>query len=484
MTEYDYGSDRTYATPQAAFDACQEANETGANGAVTFTGTGLNDAAADGTPASGSLIRNFRVEIDGTGTPDTFQWSKDAGATWEATGVAITGFSQYLTEGVAVAFNATTGHTLGDRWDWATEFTIHEFQEVQAVRGYGDASYNGYAAGEPVLRLAHSVTGRGVKPTQGYRLLLDRRGNDQVDLVDDQDAGCIVGGKDDGTNLASHVTIDLPGIHSAQTATGKGIIVCPDRTGGETAADWVFKNLQVYAGQYGIIVGCLDSARLEAVHFRGFGSGAAIHADGPSGSYGSFTGGLALLNCTGRAEGPILDVTGDFSLMLFHCSLYSKDNVIQLLQVNGSIVLCLLNTIFYTAGDDKYCLSTDLDELRVLHANGNCYYFPGDGASLLDLNGTDVDLAGFKSRFGQDVNSLEADPLLTDPEQGDFTLQSLSPCRMRGRAAAAAGIEGNERALSIDIGAYQSSLPANWSLKSQAGEVTARIEGRIKVQGL
>jgi len=484
MAEYDYGNGRSYPHPQAAFDACQEANETGANGPVTFTGTGLDDLSTTHPPDAGSPIRNFRVEIDATGSPDTFKWSKDGGSTWEATGIEITGSDQVLTEGVAIRFTNTTGHTLGDRWDWTTQFTSQDFAETNAVRGYGGAIHHGYAAGEPVLRLAHSVTGRGVKPTQEHRLLINRNGNDQVDFMDDQDAGCIVGGKSDGTNLASHVTIDLPGIHSTQTATGKGILVCPDRTGGETARDWVFRNIQLYASQYGLVVGCLHSARLEAVQFRGFGSGAAIYADGPSGSYGYFTGGLALLNCTGRAEGPVMDVTGDVSLWLVHCSLYSQDNVVRLLTLNNTIVLCLINNILYTAGDSKSCLSTDLPELRVLQANGNCYYYPGAGASLLDLNGTDVDYAGWKSIYGQDANSLEADPLLTDPAQGDFTFQSLSPCRMRGRAPVAYGLEGNERALSIDIGAYQPSLPANWSLNNRAGEITARIEGRIKVQGL
>lgn len=83
--------------------------------AAAFTGTGLDDATSGGT-YTGEGLSSFVVEIDGTGTPDTFRWSKDGGATWEASAVAITGAAQALALGVTVAFGATTGHTVGDAW--------------------------------------------------------------------------------------------------------------------------------------------------------------------------------------------------------------------------------------------------------------------------------------------------------------------------------------------------------------------------------
>lgn len=88
-------------------------------GAVTFTGAGLDDAASGGT-FSGANALNYRVAIDGEGTPDTFKWSDDGGSTWDATTVAITGAAQTLNNGVTVTFAATTGHTATDRWDFAT----------------------------------------------------------------------------------------------------------------------------------------------------------------------------------------------------------------------------------------------------------------------------------------------------------------------------------------------------------------------------
>jgi hypothetical protein len=83
-------------------------------GTDTFTGTGVNDLATGGT-YTGDTNKTFRVQIDGTGTPDTIKWSEDAGATWSAEklGIATT---VYLSYGIQLTFGATTGHTSGDYW--------------------------------------------------------------------------------------------------------------------------------------------------------------------------------------------------------------------------------------------------------------------------------------------------------------------------------------------------------------------------------
>jgi hypothetical protein len=94
------------------------------NGSLTantrFQGTGLDDLTAGGTNTDDDS-KIFMVEIDATGTPDTFKWSRilnneNDRAVEVATGVAITGAAQTLETGVTVTFGATTGHTLGDRW--------------------------------------------------------------------------------------------------------------------------------------------------------------------------------------------------------------------------------------------------------------------------------------------------------------------------------------------------------------------------------
>ena len=90
----------------------------------TFTGSGLNDLTITGYNAntsSGEVGRSYKVEIDSTGTPNTFKWSRDGGSNWKATSVAITGSSQILEGDVAVTFAATTGHTSGNNWAFTAE---------------------------------------------------------------------------------------------------------------------------------------------------------------------------------------------------------------------------------------------------------------------------------------------------------------------------------------------------------------------------
>lgn len=83
-------------------------------GAAVFTGTGVNNATFGGTYSGVTDASHYEVEIDATGTPDTFKWRKDTGS--YTTGVAITGSAQTLAEGVTVTFATTTGHTLAGNW--------------------------------------------------------------------------------------------------------------------------------------------------------------------------------------------------------------------------------------------------------------------------------------------------------------------------------------------------------------------------------
>ncbi|OGI27132.1 MAG: hypothetical protein A2359_02635 [Candidatus Moranbacteria bacterium RIFOXYB1_FULL_43_19] len=92
---------------------------------ASFTGTGLNDMTSGGA-FTGATAKNYKVQIDGTGSPDTWKWSDDGGSTWYDTEEAITGSAQTFysdNQGVAVTFGATTGHTLGDYWTFSTTVT-------------------------------------------------------------------------------------------------------------------------------------------------------------------------------------------------------------------------------------------------------------------------------------------------------------------------------------------------------------------------
>lgn len=87
--------------------------------AVTYTGTGLNDltfGSYQSTTTTGEVGRQYKVELETAGTPDTFKWSRDGGTNWYKTGIAITGTAQTLENGLSITFGATTGHTAGDTW--------------------------------------------------------------------------------------------------------------------------------------------------------------------------------------------------------------------------------------------------------------------------------------------------------------------------------------------------------------------------------
>ncbi len=64
---------------------------------------------------------DLRVEIDGAGAPDTFKWSLNNGGAWVDTLEPITGLPILLTNAGTdycyVYFSATTGRSVGDRWD-------------------------------------------------------------------------------------------------------------------------------------------------------------------------------------------------------------------------------------------------------------------------------------------------------------------------------------------------------------------------------
>jgi hypothetical protein len=89
--------------------------------AVTYVGTGLDDLSLTPykpTTASGEVGRSYRVEVETTGTPDTFKWSRDGGLNWYKTGITITGGVQNLENSLSITFETTTGHTAGDIWDF------------------------------------------------------------------------------------------------------------------------------------------------------------------------------------------------------------------------------------------------------------------------------------------------------------------------------------------------------------------------------
>lgn len=103
---------------EGEISSTQEANI----GTPSHVGSGLDDFEIDGN-FNGVWTNTLRVRIDGTGTPDTFEWSMDNGSTWEETDQNCSSIFAELpgSGGIFIRWLATTGHTLTDYWNTAIE---------------------------------------------------------------------------------------------------------------------------------------------------------------------------------------------------------------------------------------------------------------------------------------------------------------------------------------------------------------------------
>lgn len=72
--------------------------------------------------ADRGTIKRYKVEIDGTGTPNTFKWSINNGSSWAATGVSITSSPIQLgANDVYLQFSQTTGYTMAQGWTFKND---------------------------------------------------------------------------------------------------------------------------------------------------------------------------------------------------------------------------------------------------------------------------------------------------------------------------------------------------------------------------
>lgn len=83
------------------------------------TVAGIDDCTAGGQ-FSDTVAAKYEIEIDATGTPDTFRWRKtpfDTGtpSSWTST-VNVATSATTIDAGVTVTFGATTGHNTSDVW--------------------------------------------------------------------------------------------------------------------------------------------------------------------------------------------------------------------------------------------------------------------------------------------------------------------------------------------------------------------------------
>ena len=89
-------------------------------GSTTYTqgdSADHDDLTVSGT-YEGEVDINIRVQITTEGTPDKMKWSADGGESWYSENVLLTTNPMYLSYGIALVFDASTGHEVGDIWDF------------------------------------------------------------------------------------------------------------------------------------------------------------------------------------------------------------------------------------------------------------------------------------------------------------------------------------------------------------------------------
>lgn len=113
------------------------------SGPVTFTGVS-DDMTVETTYTGWEKKINFVVEIDGTGSPNTFKWSDDGGATYKEQGVNCSTSNYILNRGIEIKFVSATGHTIGDKWEWESGYELVLITSISTpvttvTRGYDDS---------------------------------------------------------------------------------------------------------------------------------------------------------------------------------------------------------------------------------------------------------------------------------------------------------------------------------------------------------
>lgn len=128
------------------------------------TGSGLSDLSVRPGFSGGltsTITGRFRVRIDGTGTPDTFEWSYNGGGSWVATDIPITGAWQPLTASNVIygwiKFDATTGHTAANAWEWQVGGRPMRVGEMNLVHQHHYPSFAVGSDGRMVIAHGYDV---------------------------------------------------------------------------------------------------------------------------------------------------------------------------------------------------------------------------------------------------------------------------------------------------------------------------------------
>jgi len=125
--------------------------------AITPVKTGSLSLQINTFDYGSTTSRTYKIEIDGTGTPNTFKWSDNGGSTWNATGVPVSSGSITLNYRVTVYFTGgTTGGVMGDYWTFTTGKVDPNYSSVLTLQ------QNSYSNAAPTLNITNYGTGASI----------------------------------------------------------------------------------------------------------------------------------------------------------------------------------------------------------------------------------------------------------------------------------------------------------------------------------
>jgi hypothetical protein len=310
------------------------------------------------------------------------------------------------------------------------------FTETHYVRGWS-GTYGQGASGY-VLAL---VT---VSPTRRYPMVIDAASGETVIFDDEGGDICLVG---DGVD---HVRVD-----DLKLKRGAfGIAPANPLVGGTVTRDWQIQRCECDGSAGGMFLGISvinsDQLRILDCHLHEISLQAI----------GGYTGYADAYKTLVEVSGCLINITtsgiwnnAEVTWVLINNTTKSQSYGVKHEGTKPLVLAGLINNVFTGISVGYNAIhSTDLDPqyLRLLHSDGNCFH-PGSSGHVANLNGTTLDLDGWREYYGQDQNSVEADPLLDN----DLVPGYGSPCLGGGVCWDISGKSGGKRAASMDIGFEQ-----------------------------
>jgi hypothetical protein len=151
-------------------------------------GSGQNDLTASGD-YTGDVMRGYLVQIDSTGSNDTFRWKDNFdGNSWNEEKVSISGSEQTLNYGVKINFDSTSGHVKKDTWHIVTvpnrdPFAVQDNDENDLFNILKDGKV-GISTSSPSETLSvdgeTTVTGTTTLATNGGNVGINRKNPEQA----------------------------------------------------------------------------------------------------------------------------------------------------------------------------------------------------------------------------------------------------------------------------------------------------------------